>query len=89
MQGFQGIPPNTIFGGYKEVVRPDPIPNSAVKRFIADGSDCIAFARVGCRQFLLNRVSRDSVFLFYGLNCSIVHTDCFSGYIRSTVGGDK
>ena len=54
-----------IFGGYKEVARPDPIPNSAVKRFIADGSDCIAFARVGCRQFLLNRVSRDSVFLFF------------------------
>ena len=52
MQGFQGIPPNTIFGGYKEVARPDPIPNSAVKRFIADGSDCIAFARVGCRHIL-------------------------------------
>ena len=48
--------PLTIFGGYKEVARPDPIPNSAVKRFIADGSDCIAFARVGCRQFLLSRV---------------------------------
>ena len=57
--------PLTIFGGYKEVARPDPIPNSAVKRFIADGSDCIAFARVGCRQFLLNRVPWDSVFLFY------------------------
>ena len=47
--------PLTIFGGYKEVARPDPIPNSAVKRFIADGSDCIAFARVGCRQFFLSR----------------------------------
>ena len=47
--------PLTIFGGYKEVARPDPIPNSAVKRFIADGSDCIAFARVGCRRFLLKK----------------------------------
>ena len=56
--------PLTIFGGYKEVVRPDPIPNSAVKRFIADGSDCIAFARVGCRQFLLNRAQKSPVFLF-------------------------
>ena len=56
--------PLTIFGGYKEVARPDPIPNSAVKRFIADGSDCIAFARVGCRQFLLNRVRLGSVSFF-------------------------
>ena len=58
--------PLTIFGGYKEVARPDPIPNSAVKRFIADGSDCIAFARVGCRQFLLNRTHRSPVFFIYG-----------------------
>ena len=56
--------PLTIFGGYKEVARPDPIPNSAVKRFIADGSDCIAFARVGCRQFLLNRAQMSPVFLY-------------------------
>ncbi len=56
--------PLTFFGGYKEVARPDPIPNSAVKRFIADGSDCIAFARVGCRQFLLNRAQKSPVFLF-------------------------
>ena len=56
--------PLIFFGGYKEVARPDPIPNSAVKRFIADGSDCIAFARVGCRQFLLNRAHRSPVFLF-------------------------
>ena len=54
----------TFFGGYKEVARPDPIPNSAVKRFIADGSDCIAFARVGCRQFLLIRAHKSPVFLF-------------------------
>ena len=40
-----------IFGGYKAVVRPVPIPNTAVKHCIADGSACIACARVGCRQF--------------------------------------
>ena len=56
--------PFRFFGGYKEVARPDPIPNSAVKRFIADGSDCIAFARVGCRQFLLNRAQMSPVFLY-------------------------
>ena len=56
--------PLKFYGGYKEVARPDPIPNSAVKRFIADGSDCIAFARVGCRQFLLNRVRLGSVSFF-------------------------
>src|SRR5690242_18998847 len=38
------------FGGHKAVDRPDPIPNSAVKRSLADGSGCIASARVGCRQ---------------------------------------
>ena len=58
------VDPLTFFGGYKEVARPDPIPNSAVKRFIADGSDCIAFARVGCRQFLLSRAHKSPVFLF-------------------------
>jgi hypothetical protein len=32
------------------VVRPDPIPNSAVKHSLADGSSPIGSARVGCRQ---------------------------------------
>ena len=41
-----------FFGGHKAVARPDPIPNSAVKHRIADGSACIARARVGCRRFL-------------------------------------
>ena|ERR1043165_8480535 len=40
-----------LFGDHKAVVRPDPIPNSAVKRSIADGSGSIGSARVGCRQF--------------------------------------
>ena len=42
-----------IFGGHKAVVRPDPIPNSAVKHSLADGSSPIGSARVGCRQFFL------------------------------------
>ena len=58
------VDPLIFFGGYKEVARPDPIPNSAVKRFITYGSDCIAFARVGCRQFLLSRAHKSPVFLF-------------------------
>ena len=44
---------NRFFGGHEAAVRPDPIPNSAVKRCIADGSACIARARVGCRRFFL------------------------------------
>lgn len=33
------------------MVRPVPIPNTAVKHQLANGSACIACARVGCRQF--------------------------------------
>ena len=40
-----------ILGGHKAVVRPDPIPNSAVKHSLADGSSPIGSARVGSRQF--------------------------------------
>src|SRR5437588_4890773 len=42
--------PLSFFGGHKAVVRPDPIPNSAVKHSLADGSSPIGSARVGCRQ---------------------------------------
>ena len=35
------------------MVRPVPIPNTAVKHSLADGSGFIDSARVGCRQFLL------------------------------------
>ena len=38
------------FGGLKAVVRPVPIPNTAVKRSVADGSSPIGSARVGSRQ---------------------------------------
>src|SRR5206468_7789581 len=44
-------PASIVFGGYKAVVRPVPIPNTAVKRSVADGSACIACARVGSRHF--------------------------------------
>src|SRR5438034_5435571 len=59
-------PASIVFGGYKAVVRPDPIPNSAVKRSVADGSACIACARVGSRQIYLF-ANRD---LFSDLTCS-------------------
>src|ERR1035437_4033232 len=53
------------FGGYKAPVRPVPIPNTAVKRSLADGSGCIASARVGCRQsFKKSRRKFSPVFLF-------------------------
>ena len=35
------------------MVRPVPIPNTAVKHSLADGSGFIDSARVGCRQFFL------------------------------------
>ena len=41
-------------GDLEAVVRPDPIPNSAVKRCVANGSACIACARVGRRRGLFN-----------------------------------
>ena len=37
------------------MVRPDPIPNSAVKRSVADGSGFIDSARVGSRHSLLKK----------------------------------
>ena len=52
-----------FYGGHKAVARPDPIPNSAVKHRIADGSACIACARVGSRQTFKSRTSKKSGFL--------------------------
>ena len=40
-----------IFGGPEAVARPVPIPNTAVKHSLADGSGFIDSARVGRRQF--------------------------------------
>ncbi len=50
----------TFFGGHEAVVRPVPIPNTAVKRSVADGSACIACARVGSRQFFNQGAGRKS-----------------------------
>src|SRR2546425_9041652 len=58
MQPLNDLTIQRLFGGHKAVVRPDPIPNSAVKRSVADGSACIACARVGSRQ----------IFFFAGRN---------------------
>ena len=44
-----------FYGGHKAVVRPDPIPNSAVKHSVADGSGFIDSARVGSRHSLLKK----------------------------------
>ena len=54
-----------FYGGHKAVARPDPIPNSAVKHRIADGSACIACARVGSRQTFKSRTSKESGFLLF------------------------
>ena len=53
-----------FFGGHKAVVRPVPIPNTAVKHSLADGSGFIDSARVGCRQFILKAETSVSAFLF-------------------------
>jgi hypothetical protein len=54
-----------VLGGHKAVVRPVPIPNTAVKHSIADGSSPIGSARVGSRQFFLKAETNFvSAFLF-------------------------
>src|SRR5437762_9527785 len=68
---WPGVSPSTlaprhssVFGGHKAVVRPDPIPNSAVKHSLADGSGFIDSARVGRRQFF-KKAETPSVSAFY------------------------
>ena len=46
------------------MVRPVPIPNTAVKHSLADGSGCIASARVGCRQSLFKKAETHLVSAF-------------------------
>src|SRR5271154_4230407 len=66
------------FGGHKAVVRPVPIPNTAVKHSLADGSGCIASARVGCRQILYQKSRNSSLFrLFLFTNWKIVQPSFF------------
>ena len=52
------------FGGNTAVVRPVPIPNTAVKLCMADGSGCIASARVGSRQLFKAPEFISGAFLF-------------------------
>ena len=47
---FPGGRALALLGGHKAVVRPVPIPNTAVKHSLADGSGFIDSARVGSRQ---------------------------------------
>ena len=52
---IQGIAPNReipteLLDDHRELEPPDPIPNSVVKRFIADGSVGLPHVRVGHRQ---------------------------------------
>ena len=58
----------SLLGGHKAVVRPDPIPNSAVKHSLADGSSPIGSARVGSRQFFNKKPEKIfSGFLLLGI----------------------
>ena len=53
-----------FIGGHKVVARPDPIPNSAVKHHVADGSSSIGSARVGsCLTLQKNRSQKLRSFL--------------------------
>ena len=55
-------------GDHRELEPPDPIPNSAVKWFIADGSVGFPHVRVGHRQvFILNALSFLVRAFFYDL----------------------
>ena len=77
MQPSENLPLSSflsLFGGSKAEARPDPIPNSAVKLSVADGSACIACARVGCRLFF---------FAFYSL---VIH---HGGEYRGVFGAKK
>jgi hypothetical protein len=67
-----------LFGGHKAVVRPDPIPNSAVKHSLADGSGLIDSARVGCRQSFLKSRNASARFGFFGL------TECYGMVIETS-----
>ena len=46
------------------MARPDPIPNSAVKRSVADGSGFIDSARVGSRHSFIKAETNVSAFFF-------------------------
>ena len=60
-----------LFGDHKGVVRPVPMPNTAVKRPIADGSGCIASARVGRRQIKKAERNPFGFFVYLGLGSAV------------------
>ena len=54
----------SLLGVYRAVVPPDPIPNSEVKRSIADGSVGLPHVRVGQRQVLIQKLCASTELLF-------------------------
>ena len=58
------------------MVRPDPIPNSAVKHWLADGSACIACARVGSRQPLIKPELMLRLYFFCTSSSAAEGTSC-------------
>lgn len=61
-------------GGHRDLDPPDPIPNSAVKRALADGSATKGRVRVGRRQFFLPAFSLNglSAGLFFDRAVTII-----------------
>ena len=66
------------------MVRPDPIPNSAVKHSLADGSGLIDSARVGCRHSFNKKPENifSGFFAFRRLTTQIM------GLMRHMIGGE-
>ena len=52
-----------MFGDHSELEPPDPIPNSEVKRFSADGSVGSPHVRVGHRQALIRKETSSTLCL--------------------------
>ena len=50
-------------GGIYGAVRPDPFPNSEVKRARADDSSAYAGAKVGSRRLMLGPSQKDGLFV--------------------------
>ena len=58
------------------MARPVPIPNTAVKRPIADGSGCIASARVGRRQIKIKAETVKAASAFCFLKAELAVDEC-------------
>ena len=55
----------SLFDDHRVLVPPDPIPNSAVKQYIADGSVGFPHVRVGHRQTLILKCLDQLIGAFY------------------------